>query len=157
MSDDHIEHFEAALRNSRRIDRAKAIRQEQQCSFQEAVAFERREFEAAKGSPLMHELSIAGYLRIEGGRLLTPDEKQAIIAALQKAEQIGALSSVNDELRQRIGLGEAENERLERIITKLQAALRQIADWCPATQEMTLAHEMAQEAEDALEFAAWRS
>jgi hypothetical protein len=61
-----------------------------------------------------------------------------------------ALSSVNDELRQRIGMGEAENERLERLVTKLQAALQQIADWCPATQEMTLAHEMAQEADAAL-------
>jgi hypothetical protein len=64
--------------------------------------------------------------------------------------KIGALSSVNDELRQRIGLGEAENERLERLVTKLQAALRRIADSCPATQEMTLAHEMAQEADAAL-------
>jgi hypothetical protein len=64
--------------------------------------------------------------------------------------KIGALSSVNDELRQRIGLGEAENERLERLATKLRAALQQIAGWCPATQEITLAHEMAQVAEDAI-------
>jgi hypothetical protein len=71
------------------------------------------------------------------------------LAAFYK-RQIEALSSVNDDLRQRIGLGEAENERLERLVTKLQAALHRISDWCPATQEMTLAHEMAQEAEAAL-------
>ena len=31
-----------------------------------------------------------------------------------------------------------------------EAALRKIADLCPATQEMTLAHQMAEEAEEAL-------
>lgn len=76
--------------------------------------------------------------------------KEAELEILSLTEQIEALVSVNDELRQRIGLGEAENERLERMTTKLQAALHRISDWCPATQEMTLAHEMAQEAEDAL-------
>jgi hypothetical protein len=83
--------------------------------------------------------------------------KEAAIEILSLTEQIEALASVNDELRQRIGLGEAENERLERLVTKLQAALQQIADWCPATQEMTLAHEMAQEAEEALNAAVSRT
>jgi hypothetical protein len=41
---DHIEHFEATMRNQRRIDRAKEIREEQRCSVQEAVAIETREF-----------------------------------------------------------------------------------------------------------------
>lgn len=76
--------------------------------------------------------------------------KEAALEILSLTEQVEALSSVNDELRQRIGLGEAENERLERLATKLQATLRRISDSCPATQEMTLAYEMAQEAEDAL-------
>ena len=35
-------------------------------------------------------------------------------------------------------------------VTKYEAALRNIANKCPATCDMTLAHEMAQEAEDAL-------
>lgn len=76
--------------------------------------------------------------------------KEAALEILSLTEQIEALSSVNDDLRQRIGLGEDENERLERIITKLQASLQRISGWCPATQEMTLAHQMAQEAEDTL-------
>ena len=35
-------------------------------------------------------------------------------------------------------------------IERLRAALQRIADWCPATQEMTLAHQMADEAQAAL-------
>ncbi len=35
-------------------------------------------------------------------------------------------------------------------IGRLRAALKRISNWCPATQEMTLAHQMAEEAEDAL-------
>jgi hypothetical protein len=35
-------------------------------------------------------------------------------------------------------------------IEKYEAALRNIADSCPATQEVTLAHQMAEEAEEAL-------
>jgi hypothetical protein len=34
---------------------------------------------------LADELSIAGYLRIENGRLLSPSEKQSIVAALSNA------------------------------------------------------------------------
>jgi hypothetical protein len=34
------------------IDRAKAIRDERQCSIQEAVKIEKQEFEAANGGPL---------------------------------------------------------------------------------------------------------
>lgn len=44
MSDDHIEHFEAANENHRRIDRAKTIREQRRCSVQEAVAIETNEF-----------------------------------------------------------------------------------------------------------------
>lgn len=40
------------LTEQRRIDRAKAIREERQCSVQEAVEFERQEFEATNGWPL---------------------------------------------------------------------------------------------------------
>lgn len=39
---------------------------------------------------------------------------------------------------------------LEKRIDALEAALRSIANKCPATCDMTLAHEMAQEAEEAL-------
>jgi hypothetical protein len=35
-------------------------------------------------------------------------------------------------------------------VARYEAALRKIADMCPATQELTLAHQMAQEAEEAL-------
>lgn len=35
-------------------------------------------------------------------------------------------------------------------IGRLRGVLKRISDWCPATQEMTLAHQMSQEAEDAL-------
>jgi hypothetical protein len=35
-------------------------------------------------------------------------------------------------------------------VTRYEAALRKIADMCPATQEVTLAHQMAEEAEEAL-------
>ena len=38
--------------NERRVDRAKAIRDERKCSLREAVEFERQEFEAANGGPL---------------------------------------------------------------------------------------------------------
>lgn len=48
MSNAHIEHFEVPLRNSRQIDRAKTIREERQCSVQEAVRLERVEFLAAQ-------------------------------------------------------------------------------------------------------------
>ena len=48
-----------------------------------------------------------------------------------------------EELGRQIDELEAENERLREALTR-------ISDWCPATQEMTLAHQMAQEAEEAL-------
>lgn len=41
-------------------------------------------------------------------------------------------------------------DRLLARIETLEAALRSIANKCPATCDMTLAHEMAQEAEEAL-------
>jgi hypothetical protein len=35
-------------------------------------------------------------------------------------------------------------------IGRLREALKRISSWCPATQDITLAHQMAQEAESAL-------
>lgn len=35
-------------------------------------------------------------------------------------------------------------------IERLREALQRISDWCPATQEITLAHQMADEAQAAL-------
>ena len=40
----------------------------------------------------------------------------------------------------------AESDEIER----LRRALQTIVDWCPATQEITLAHQMAEVAENAL-------
>lgn len=48
---------------------------------------------------------------------------------------------------QRLGLS---SEKVAAEIERLRAALQSISDKCPATCDMTLAHEMAQVAEDAL-------
>jgi hypothetical protein len=42
-------------------------------------------------------------------------------------------------------------EAAEARAARLEAALRRISDMCPATQEMTVAHMMADEAADALD------
>jgi hypothetical protein len=71
------------------------------------------------------------------------------IARLQ--EQLAAVTRSRDEYR------ELANDRTkawtaaEARAARLEAALRRISDMCPATQEMTVAHMMADEAEAALD------
>ena len=66
-----------------------------------------------------------------------PQTRIALEAALREAR-----SSFNDALR--------TTDKAAARIEALEAALRSIANKCPVTCDMTLAHEMAQEAEEAL-------
>lgn len=70
--------------------------------------------------------------------------RQALGRALVDAEaQLWAELAIKKDLKQELEEAYAD-------LAKAMAALRRIADMCPATQEMTLAHQMAQEAEEAL-------
>lgn len=81
----------------------------------------------------------------------TPIEVTALRAQLAAAEardrQTSAALDAECENKYRLVA-----ERLDLLgqLETAKKALEEIADWCPATQEMTLAHQMADVAEDAL-------
>lgn len=68
-----------------------------------------------------------------------------------KGVTIGDIRSWHDEYAKLENESQRDYQSLEADCGRLRSALRKIADWCPATQEITLAHTMAEEAQAALD------